>query len=68
MIDILGYVAMVVVLISMMMKNIRTLRIINTIACSMFVIYGILLGAVPIIIMNILVICINLNSIIKKPE
>lgn len=56
---------MVVVLVSMMMKNIKRLRVVNSIACSMFVIYGLVLGAYPIVIMNILVIIINVFRLIK---
>ena len=64
-IEIWGYVSMIIVLISMLMKDIKKLRILNTIACSMFVIYGFVLGAYPIVIMNILVICINIFRLIK---
>lgn len=64
-IEIWGYISMVVVLVSMMMKNIKRLRVVNSIACSMFVIYGLVLGAYPIVIMNILVIIINVFRLIK---
>ncbi len=65
-IEIWGYASMIVVLISMLMKNIKKLRIVNSIACSMFVLYGIALGAYPIVIMNILVIGINIFWLIKR--
>jgi len=65
-IEIFGYVAMVVVLISMLMKDIKHLRIVNTIACSMFVLYGYLLDSYPIMIMNILVITINVYKLYKE--
>lgn len=64
-IEILGYVSMVVVLISMTMNNIKKLRILNSISCVMFAVYGFLLGAYPIVIMNILVIFINLYRLSK---
>lgn len=66
-IEIFGYLSMLVVLYSMTMKDFTKLRIINSIACSMFVVYGIFLSAYPIIIMNILVIAINLYRL-KKGE
>ena len=66
-IEIFGYVSMLVVLYSMTMKDFRKLRIVNSIACSMFVIYGIFLSAYPIIVMNLLVIVINLYRL-KKGE
>ena len=65
-IEIWGYFAMCIVLISMMMKNMKWLRILNSIACAMFVFYGFVLGAYPIIIMNILVIVINLSRLKKE--
>lgn len=64
-IEIFGYLSMVVVLISMLMGDIKKLRIVNCIACAMFVIYGFVLGAYPIVIMNILVIAINLYKLSK---
>jgi len=64
-IEIWGYLSMIVVLSSMLMKDIKKLRVVNTISCCMFVIYGIVLGAYPIVIMNILVIVINLYRLIK---
>ncbi|RMG82511.1 MAG: uroporphyrinogen decarboxylase, partial [Bacteroidetes bacterium] len=38
--EIIGYLAMAGVLISFFMKDIKMLRIINTIGCGFFVIYG----------------------------
>lgn len=64
-IEIWGYISMMVVLTSMLMKDLKKLRIVNSIACSMFVIYGITLGAYPIVVMNLLVISINLYRLIK---
>lgn len=64
-IEILGYVAMIVVLISVSMKDIVMLRLINTIACAMFVLYGFLMNAYPIIIMNTCVIIINVYKLYK---
>lgn len=60
-----GYISMIVVLISMLMKNMKLLRIINSISCAMFIIYGIFMNAMPIIILNSLVIAINLFRLVK---
>ena len=65
MIEIWGYISMIVVLISVIMKDIKKLRMINTISCIMFVIYGVALGAYPIVIMNSLVIIINIWRLYK---
>lgn len=64
-IEIFGYISMIVVLISMTMGDIRKLRILNSVSCAMFVIYGFILGAYPIVIMNILCIIINLYKLSK---
>ena len=64
-IEIWGYISMVFVLVSMLMKNMKLLRIINSISCVMFIIYGIALGAYPIILLNTLVILINMFRLIK---
>ncbi len=58
-IEIFGYVAMLVVLASMLMTDVKWLRITNSIASGMFLVYGLLLSAYPIVIMNGLVILIN---------
>ncbi|RZV57603.1 MAG: uroporphyrinogen decarboxylase [Flavobacteriaceae bacterium] len=59
--DWIGYSAMAMILISFLMKNVNKLRIINSIGCILFVIYGFLLAtAWPIIIANAAIICINL--------
>ena len=62
-----GYVAMVVLLISFMMKNVRKLRIINTLGCALFVLYGLLLSiSWPIVISNVAIICINFYYLFVK--
>ena len=55
---------MVFVLLSMLMKDMKKLRIINSISCAMFIIYGVVLGAYPIVLLNALVILINLYRLI----
>jgi uncharacterized protein with PQ loop repeat len=65
-IEIFGYLAMLVVLYSMTMKDIRSLRYVNSIACAMFVVYGIIIGSYPVTIMNIVVILINLYQNYKS--
>ena len=63
-VEIWGYTSMVVVLVSMSMRNMKWLRIINSISCAMFIIYGAILGAYPIVLLNSLVICINTYRLI----
>jgi hypothetical protein len=64
----LGYAAMATVLISFLMKSIFKLRLVNTLGCLLFVIYGFSLTPIskPIIITNVAILVINLYNILKK--
>lgn len=66
MIDLIGYIGIIVVLIAFMMTDMTKLRIVNIIACSIYVVYGILIHAKPTIILNVLVILLNLYFLIKN--
>ena len=60
MIDAIGYVAMAILLISFMMKDIKKLRWVNTLGCAIFIVYGALLGSFPILITNSAIVLVNL--------
>ncbi len=59
---------MIVVLISTMMKDIKRLRLFNSIGCIMFVIYGLIMETYPIVVMNIIVILIHFWRLYKGDE
>lgn len=62
----IGYLASLVLMISFLMKNINTLRIINSIGAILFVVYGILLATSwPIIITNTFILGINTYYLAK---
>lgn len=61
----IGYAASLMVLVSFLMKNIVTLRMVNIVGCLLFVTYGILLGSIPIIIANFAICMINSYYLIK---
>jgi len=63
-----GYLAMTVLLVSFMMKNVIKLRIINSIGCLFFVIYGIMISQYPIVITNFAIILINLYYLLLKKD
>lgn len=65
MIDYLGYAASLAILISMLMKDMIKFRVVNTLACTMFVIYSVIRKDNPIIFLNSLVIIINLVFIVR---
>ena len=65
--ELVGYLAMLFLLVSFLMKDIRRLRILNTLACALFVAYGFLLDiSWPIIISNSAIFGINLYYLFFK--
>jgi len=61
-----GYLASIVLMISFLMKNINTLRIINSMGCLLFVVYGFLLATSwPIIISNTFILGVNIFYLTK---
>lgn len=66
MLEIFGYLSTAVVIVSFLVKDIIKLRVINTIGCIMFAIYGYMHGAMPIVYTNLAVISINVYHLIKS--
>lgn len=66
MIEIFGYVATIIVAISFLMKDVVKLRLVNSVGCLCFVIYGILIGAIPVAVLNALIVAINAYYIIMS--
>jgi hypothetical protein len=65
--DTIGYLAMALLLISFLMKDVKKLRIVNSFGCAFFVAYGFLLvTSWPIIITNSAIISINLYYLILR--
>lgn len=65
MVEMIGYLASLMVAISLMMKNIVSLRWINSIGCGLFVIYGTVIEAWPVAFMNAFIVGINMYYLIK---
>ena len=62
-----GYLASSTLIISFLMKDVRTLRIINSIGALFFIIYGFLLvTSWPIIITNVFILLINIYYLLFK--
>jgi len=61
----LGYLASLIVLISLLMSSIIKLRWINLIGSSIFALYGFLIGALPVGFMNLGIAGINIYYLIK---
>jgi len=64
-IEIIGYTGSILVAISLMMKSLLRLRIINLFGALFFTAYGILLGAIPVAFLNGLIVCIDIYYLIQ---
>jgi len=64
-IELLGYVAMIVTLISMTSKNMTLLRILNSVGCILWMTYGIVRNDNPVILVNSTILIIHLVSLYK---
>lgn len=63
----IGYLASLALIISFMMKNLNTLRIINSIGAVLFVVYGFMLAiSWPIIITNTFILLANIYYLTFK--
>lgn len=62
----LGYLASALILVSFLFGNVTKLRIVNTVGCVTFVIFGLLTHNYPIIITNAGITLINLYYLLKK--
>ena len=60
-----GYAASAMIAVSLLMTSIIKLRIINTIGCILFVIYGVTVKAYPVAIANAAIILINVYNLYK---
>ncbi|MHB1146417.1 MAG: uroporphyrinogen decarboxylase [Lutibacter sp.] len=62
-----GYAASLALIISFMMKNINTLRIINSIGAVLFMVYGIMLQtSYPVVITNGFIFMVNIYYLTYK--
>jgi len=63
--EIIGYLASLLVAISLMMSAIVKLRIINLLGSLTFTIYGILINAWPVALMNAFIVLVNIYYLVK---
>lgn len=61
----IGYAASVVIALSLLMTDIVKLRVINAIGCLIFVVYGWLVGAYPVVISNGIIFIIDIYQLFK---
>lgn len=71
-IEIIGYLASIVILCSFLMKDVKKLRRVNIVGCLLFVVYGFMMPTIrvglPIIITNAAIMGINIyySFLVKK--
>ncbi|WP_049775063.1 MULTISPECIES: YgjV family protein [Deinococcus] len=61
----LGYAASVFVGISLLMGDMRRLRVINLIGCVLFTVYGLIIGAYPVAAMNLFGAAVNIYHLTR---
>ena len=59
-IEMLGYMASGLVALSLMMRSLRKLRIINLVGSLLFTVYGFIIGAYPVAVLNAFIVLVNL--------
>ncbi len=64
-IELIGYIASVILVISMMMSSLVKLRIVNMTGAFLFSVYGFLISAYPVGILNGLIVFVNLYQLYK---
>lgn len=64
-VEIIGYVASVLVAVSLMMSAILKLRVINLVGSSFFTVYGLLIGAYPVAFVNGFIALVNIYYLIQ---
>jgi hypothetical protein len=63
--EIIGYLASTIIAISLLMKSLIRLRVLNGIGALVFVIYGILIKAYPVAFLNAIIVLIDIVFLIK---
>ncbi len=64
-IEFVGYAASLLVAISLMMRSVLRLRVLNLFGALCFAIYGALIGAYPVAVVNVVIILINLYYLVE---
>lgn len=65
MVEYFGYFASVIIVISMLMNSIQKLRWINLFGAAFFSTYGLIIGALPVALLNGFIVCIDIYYLIK---
>lgn len=63
--EIIGYVASVLVAVSLTMSSILRLRVINLVGAIVFTIYGLLIGSIPVAAVNTFIVMVNIYYLFR---
>ena len=63
--ELIGYTGSLLVAISLMMQSVFRLRVINLVGALFFVIYGFLIHAIPVILLNGLIVFVNIYYLVQ---
>lgn len=61
--ELVGYTGSILVAVSLMMKSLVRLRTVNMVGAIVFIIYGLLIGAIPVVFLNTLILCVNVYNL-----
>jgi hypothetical protein len=64
----LGYFATVVTLVSMMVKDMVYLRVINSVGCLLWIGYGLMSESIPVLMVNTIILGIHIFKLIELKE
>jgi len=57
--ELIGYTGSLLIALSLSMKSLQRLRIVNMVGALFFIFYGILIAALPVVLLNSLTLCVN---------
>jgi uncharacterized protein with PQ loop repeat len=66
MIETIGYIATAITGISLMMENLKMLRLINAVGCLVWIIYGLMVDSMPVVITNVGIFGIHFSKLLKE--
>ena len=65
-VELIGYLASVVILVGFTFKGESKIRTINMIGSLLFIVYGLLIKAYPLALLNALTIVVNIRVLVKN--
>jgi hypothetical protein len=63
--EIMAYIGSAIIFLSFCVKNVKLLRILNNVGCTIFLVYAVHHGRMPLIVLNSMVILVNIYHLWK---